>query len=518
MSPEITPDSAAAVHDGDVLDLLAALVDRSLLQVADPGAPRYRMLETLREYGVEKLEEAGELDATRTAHARHFAALAEEADPHLRGPEQLEWLALLFAERDNLTAGLRWLAASGDARRALRTAIAMGWFWLVNGEGEEAQAAMKLVAEVPGDADPADRVIVDALAHDLGGETMAEAREKLVALLDALEDTGFTRERQLGVAVAPMLALMGGDDARAARLFDRAREHPSAWVRATVPLALAQKAENDGEPEEARARLPEAMAGFREAGDRWALGIALMSWGTLRTVDGALDEAAAALEEAHGLLADLNQGGEQAMLLIRLADVRLRQDRVDEARELIHRSRRATAPGSERDLMTLALLGRFRAVTGEFDGELRDELVAMLDKADDLGPERQHVKAICHVTLAALAHEAGEDPAGHLATAFTAALASEDMPILSGVGTSLADVLTRERPVEAAEALGAAAVVRGSDDPTAIEVKRVTRALREALGDDGFDAAYGRGRALERAAAIEAIDPARRLDPARVGA
>ena len=88
----VTPDSAAATGSGDVLDLLAALVDRSLLQVVDPDAPRYRMLETLREYGIERLEEAGELDDVRTAHARHFAALAEDADPHLRRPEQLEWL------------------------------------------------------------------------------------------------------------------------------------------------------------------------------------------------------------------------------------------------------------------------------------------------------------------------------------------------------------------------------------------------------------------------------------------
>ena len=103
---------------------------------------------------IERLEEAGELDDVRTAHARHFAALAEEADPHLRRPEQLEWLARLVAERDNMMAALRWLAASGDARRALRMAISLGWFWLVTGETDEAQAAMKLVAEVPGDADP----------------------------------------------------------------------------------------------------------------------------------------------------------------------------------------------------------------------------------------------------------------------------------------------------------------------------------------------------------------------------
>ena len=380
------------------------------------------------------------------------------------------------AERDNVMAALRWLAASGDARRALRMAISLGWFWLVTGETDEAQAAMKLVAEVPGDADPGDRLIVETFARGSRGETMEEAREMLTGLLDGLEETGFT-QRPLGVAVAPMLAMFTGDSARGEALFDRARAHPDPWVRATVPFALAQKAENDGEVEETRAQLRLARAAFRETGDRWALGMVLMSWGTLRTIDGALDEAAAALEEAHGLLAELNAGTDTGMLLIRLADVRVRQGRVEEARELVDRSRRAGAPGAERDVISLALLVRFRAETGEVDEALRDELRATLDTLEGLGPERQHARAIVHTTLACLP---GEDTAEHLAIAYAAAVASEDMPILAGVGVTLAVVLgAAGRPAESAEALGAAAVVRGADDPTATEIRRLATSLRD---------------------------------------
>ena len=93
----VSPDAAEVVCAGgpvqpaDVPDLLAALTDKSLLQQLPGVEPRYRMLETLREYGTERLAAAGEVAAVKRAHALHFLAVAEEADPHLRGPEQLEW-------------------------------------------------------------------------------------------------------------------------------------------------------------------------------------------------------------------------------------------------------------------------------------------------------------------------------------------------------------------------------------------------------------------------------------------
>ncbi|MFN8205105.1 MAG: BTAD domain-containing putative transcriptional regulator, partial [Solirubrobacteraceae bacterium] len=111
-----TTESAAAVCAGagiepdDVPDGLAALVERSLLQV-EPGSepPRYRMLETIREYGLEQLAAAGEIEAVRGAHARWFADLAAAAEPRLRGPEQRQWYRRLDHERDNVLAALRWL-------------------------------------------------------------------------------------------------------------------------------------------------------------------------------------------------------------------------------------------------------------------------------------------------------------------------------------------------------------------------------------------------------------------------
>ena len=112
--------------------------------LADPVAPRYRMLETLREYGIERLGEQGDLGRMRTAHAHYFAALVDEADSHLRGPDQVPWYRRLTAERDNVHAGLRWICDEGDARRALHMAVSLGWFWTLSSSSDEAIASLRM--------------------------------------------------------------------------------------------------------------------------------------------------------------------------------------------------------------------------------------------------------------------------------------------------------------------------------------------------------------------------------------
>ena len=318
------------------------------------------MLETLREYGIERLSEAGELAAVKDAHARHFAALAEEADPHLRRPEQLEWLARLAADRENMVAALRHLCDTGDARHALRMVVSLGWFWLLTGSQEEATTAFRLAAAVPGEADPLDRLIVEAIARERNAENYENLQSELADLLDSLGANGLS-SRPLGVVVAPLLAMLAGQEERSDRLFGEALAHPDPWVRAMVPFARAQIAENNGDVEGTRANLLTALEGLRGIGDRWALGMALMSWGTLHTLEGALGDARAALEESHALLGELNEGSEQMLLLLRLAEVRAREGDLDGARELCERSRRREAPGGEAAAILLASLVRLEA-------------------------------------------------------------------------------------------------------------------------------------------------------------
>ncbi len=137
---------AAGELEADILDSLLLLVDKSLLrqQESTEGEPRFWMLQLLREFGQEALMNAGESELMRRAHAEYFLALAEQAEPHLKGAEQGRWYARLEQEQDNLRAALAWLLEAArkglsneeerqPAEHALWLCAALSWFWSTRG-------------------------------------------------------------------------------------------------------------------------------------------------------------------------------------------------------------------------------------------------------------------------------------------------------------------------------------------------------------------------------------------------
>jgi len=140
-----TLEAAEAVCDaqGDltlaVPDGVASLVEKSLLQRAGEAQSRFNMLETVREYAAERLEASGVATVLRRQHARSYLLLAETAAPQLHGPRQVEWLAQLAQERDNLRAALHWSAQSQELELGLRLAVGLRQFWLTRGYQSEGQ-------------------------------------------------------------------------------------------------------------------------------------------------------------------------------------------------------------------------------------------------------------------------------------------------------------------------------------------------------------------------------------------
>ena len=124
------PDS-----DQDVFSILSALVDKSLVQKNEQsdGQIRFSLLETIREYALEKLEEQGEIELIRKRHSDFFLKLAEASEPALRGPNQLDWLNRLDEEHNNLSAALQWNLDRGDSETALKLAGALWRYWWVHG-------------------------------------------------------------------------------------------------------------------------------------------------------------------------------------------------------------------------------------------------------------------------------------------------------------------------------------------------------------------------------------------------
>jgi predicted ATPase/DNA-binding winged helix-turn-helix (wHTH) protein len=133
------PAAAAVAQTADeyeALALLTALHDKSLLTVdrhVAGGRPRYRMLETVRQYALERLNECGEGEATRGRHVAYFVAMAEEADAHVRGPDQDLWMNRFKQEHENLVTALTWCCDGAlDPQSGLRLAAATGYYWSWN--------------------------------------------------------------------------------------------------------------------------------------------------------------------------------------------------------------------------------------------------------------------------------------------------------------------------------------------------------------------------------------------------
>jgi predicted ATPase/DNA-binding CsgD family transcriptional regulator len=117
-----------------LLDTLSSLADKSLLQREHTdGLPRFSMLEMVREFGVDQLEDSGEAASLRQAHARHYLDLAETAASRLAGPEQEHWLDQLEAEHDNVRAALRWFLGCNEVDKTLRLSSALDRFWVLRG-------------------------------------------------------------------------------------------------------------------------------------------------------------------------------------------------------------------------------------------------------------------------------------------------------------------------------------------------------------------------------------------------
>jgi tetratricopeptide (TPR) repeat protein len=133
--------SGEGIEQDDVLELLSELVDKSLVvakaSLGEEGVVRFRMLEPIRQYAQERLQESGTAERLRERHAGYYLALAQEAEPELEGADQIRWMDQLEAEHDNLRAALSWALEGGGVELALRLAGALRLFWVGRGHFSE---------------------------------------------------------------------------------------------------------------------------------------------------------------------------------------------------------------------------------------------------------------------------------------------------------------------------------------------------------------------------------------------
>jgi ATP/maltotriose-dependent transcriptional regulator MalT len=276
-------------------------------------------------------------------------------------------------------------------------------------------------------------------------------------------------------------------------------------------MLRAAMAENYGDVDGIRENVRAAYDEFAAIGDRWGLATVVAMQAQLLTYDGDLEGAIASYRRAESYLGALGANSDEGFMAMRIAFLKLRLGNLEGARREVNRfAELEDASGFGKVLATSA---RGWVAVYERDvatmTEVRDLLTAETDRNRTRGGA--HGLALMSSMLVVLDLELGQVDAAAkcAATGYRAALATKDLPILAGLGTAVARLASAlGRNEEAAERLGAAARVRGIEDPTDPTVARLTRELTESIGATGFAAAYDKGWLLSKEEASIRLDPA----------
>jgi predicted ATPase/DNA-binding CsgD family transcriptional regulator len=311
-----------------VLALLSGLVEKSLV-VAEPteqGGVRYGLLEPVRQYTLEKLEQSGEAEDIKRSHAGYFLALAEEAEPWLSGSRRAEWFERLEEELDNIRVALSWARARGEAQLSLRLAGALGGFWFWGGHYGEARGWLE-----------------EALAQE--GRTSAPVRAKALAAVSSTAwaqtdldrakgaaEEGLRLSKEAGIEGDRTTFIRGGtyravflnllaesyaearDHERTAKLGQESlmlnRQAGDAQGIAWSLLKLGEASADSGDFERAEKFFAEGLSLARESDSAYECFHIFLSWGATSVVQGDLQQATRLTEEALELARERGRGFE----------------------------------------------------------------------------------------------------------------------------------------------------------------------------------------------------------------
>jgi predicted ATPase/class 3 adenylate cyclase len=306
-----------AEGDLDTLEGMASLVNESLLrQTDDPGGdPRYSLLETVREFGLDRLAASGEEGQLRSQHAEYFASFVETLQPDIDGSDQVRIIARLEAEQDNIRAALAWSIEQDDAATALRLAANLWKFWLVRSRQTEGRDWLGRSLSVPGDA-PTNTRLEALFAAGMFARQQGDYGR---ALLHGQDGLALARASDNSFHAARSLSLLGlvshsqGDRHRARSLFEEAlglaREALDARTETMILINLGDSLAAEGDSQAAQACFEEGLVISRHRGDKWGIGVALLNLGHLALRSGDVQRAGGLYGEGLAVTAEL---GDQA--------------------------------------------------------------------------------------------------------------------------------------------------------------------------------------------------------------
>ncbi|HVV12353.1 BTAD domain-containing putative transcriptional regulator [Amycolatopsis sp.] len=483
-----------SLPEQDVLYVLGSLVEKSIVDTIDSAEPRYRMLETIRAYGEERLDEAGERAEITRRFAAYFLDLAERHEPMLRRADQLEAISVFQTEQDNMITALRRAIDTDDAETAYRLVVALYWYWVISGindsPGEFFADVLAFEGRIPDYAYAAFKTM-----HNLfdAVPTMVPSFD-LHVLIDECVRTGAV-ERYPALSLAlPMLSFMARDPELAEREMRRSLDNPDPWAQACASwvegFILDDKGDLKGS-EQARER---AVTGFQQVGDRWGIAMTLAMQAGSYSVRGEHERAIAGFTQGLALAKELNSADDQVQQLTRLAAERMRSGDIDGAwRDL----READAGAEASGRIELKAISKFIALdlarrTGDFARAeaMVAELTAMLPQVPF--PARMGDEWLAVYSSALLVSQGNSAEARkRLPSAILSATERGDMPDVAHATQVAARLFHQEGDPElAAWALGASHCLRGAFDDGDPELAELADQVRAELGEQRYRAAY----------------------------
>ncbi|MFG1708075.1 BTAD domain-containing putative transcriptional regulator [Nonomuraea sp. M3C6] len=479
-----------------VFDVLTALIEKSLLLADGEGTPRYRMLNTIREYAAHRLAEAGESEPARRAHLAYFTELAETADPHLRRAEQLEWLATLEAEHDNISAALRRAIAEGWAQEAMRLVAAAGWYWYLSGhraEGSELSiAAASLHGEVSDEVRAMAYLIVTIFVTSGVSGDQYQAREWIHEAHRFAQSSG-SRHPLLGFVGLLERTLQGPTEFLPA--FEPLIADDDPWVRAQARLSRGRlRLTIGGDETDVDIDGEIALAEFRTLGDRMGISFALTFLADRLAMRGEFARACEHYEEAATALTEV--GATEDVVGLRARQAQLYWLLGDEPSSMSAMAEAQRCAGGIAWPDALAELALAKAQLARWRGE-PDQAHQHLATVRAVLGDAEMVDSVRAMTMHLYGYltEDLEKARAYRTEAFRAAMKHMHPPTIAEVLIGIADLALRQGQYEqAVRLLAASDGVRGTPDRSQPDASRIAADTRNRLGETVFAEATRAGQ------------------------
>ncbi|MDQ1545117.1 MAG: hypothetical protein QOH69_21 [Actinomycetota bacterium] len=486
-------------HDLGISDagIFDSLIDRSLLQ---RSRGRLRALETVREYGIDRLSETGGLSEALAAQARFITRRAREVDQTLRGPRIVGAIAWFDAEEDNVASALRYAIGAPLPDIAVNLVVSCAWYWLIRDRNDEAQLWFAAVAPLAASAEGTEAQFLSLVGKALKafeGNDPAELQamtggmpEEIADLVAQLQRLPVTRDdHELIQLVIPFVgafaeAIGKGEWVNAIRIPDASTLDLGPWPTALLHVGRAAMAQNRGALAELGAESAKALAMFTEIGDVWGIALSEQMHAIWLSAIGRLEEALELSDQSTEHMRDITTNWDLAQQQGLAVQMLVRLGRVPEARERVQRmTDAAEESGNGRSILQANLVSAsLFAELGEV-AEASARLLAIDNVRDSWDHEPAQITAMVEALRGLIATRRGDldEAEKHLRLAVQGAVRSQDQPVIGALAINVGTYALARGNVElAVRAVDFASSMLGAYDAAHPEVIAIAEAAYNA--------------------------------------